>query len=180
MWKSKKPKEEKETFVAQKEEKPMIAFEEKEPAETEFEPKPIQAQEEVINIGKSVSIKGELTGDEDLTIEGRVEGKIALKDHNLVIGPHGKIKGQIDAKNVVVMGKIVGNISAAELVEIKATGSVAGDIKSSRISIEEGAYFKGSFDVQTSMGTTEGFDFPRAKPVKVSREQSALAERQTI
>lgn len=138
-----------------------------------------RAREGIINIGKSISINGELIGDEDLTIEGQVEGKIELKDHNLVIGPQGKIKGQINAKNVVVTGKVVGNVFARELTEIKAGGSVVGDIKSPRISIEEGAHFKGSVEMQTSMGATKGLDFPKPKPVMVTREQSALAEIRT-
>src|SRR5206468_6809808 len=150
MWKSRKPEEEKETQVNRKEELPMSVFVEREPVETRLEPRTTPGKQEVINIGKSVSIKGELTGDEDLTIEGQVEGKIELQDHNLVIGPHGKIKGQINAKNVVVIGKVVGNISAADLVDIKRLGSVVGDIKSSRISIAESAYFKGSVDLRRS------------------------------
>jgi cytoskeletal protein CcmA (bactofilin family) len=109
----------------------------------------------MINVGKSVSIKGELTGDEDLTIEGRVEGKIELKDHNLVIGSHGMIKGEISAKNLTVRGGVVGNISAGELVEIKGSGSVVGDVESSRISIADDAYFKGSVDLRRSAGTQD-------------------------
>ena len=85
----------------------MNAFEEKKPMESRFEPRPNPAKEEVINIGRSVFIKGELTGDEDLTIEGRVEGKIELKDHNLVIGPNGKINAEINAKNVTISNMLV-------------------------------------------------------------------------
>ena len=106
------------------------------------------SKDEVVNIGKSVFIKGELTGDEDLTIEGRVEGKIELKDHNLVIGPNGKINAEVNAKNVTVVGSVVGNINASEIVEIKTSGSVVGDLKSPRIHIADGAHFKGSVDMQ--------------------------------
>ena len=130
MWKSKKPEEEKETYVTRKEEQPVSAFEERKPIEPRFETKSNPTKEEIINIGKSVFIKGELTGDEDLTIEGRVEGKIELRDHNLVIGPNGKINAEVNAKNVTVVGSVVGNISASEMVEIKTSGSVVGDIES--------------------------------------------------
>src|SRR5437016_5758392 len=159
MWKSKKPEEEKEPYVTQKEEKPMSAFEEKRPMEPRFETKNNPAREEVINIGKSVFIKGELTGDEDLTIEGRVEGKIELKDHNLIIGPNGKINAEINAKSVTVIGSVVGNINASDIIEIKPSGSVMGDVKAPRISIADGAHFKGSVDMQRS--TEKTADLPR-------------------
>ncbi len=173
MWKSKKPEEEKETYVTQKEEQPMSAFEERKPLEPRFETKN-PTREEVINIGKSVFIKGELTGDEDLTIEGRVEGKIELKDHNLIIGPNGKINAEINAKSVTVIGSVVGNISAGEMVEIKTSGSVMGDIKSSRISIADGAHFKGSVDMQKTPDTGKKFDLPKSETAKVGSDQSTM------
>ena len=144
--------------------------------ETWLETKSTPGEEELINIGKSVSIKGELTGDEDLTIEGQVEGKIELQDHNLVIGPNGRIKGQINAKNVVVIGKVVGNISAADLVDVKRLGSVVGDIKSARISIAESAYFKGSVDLRRSADPREKVQSSGLEPAKVNPKQPALAQ----
>ncbi|PYV89957.1 MAG: hypothetical protein DMG05_12015 [Acidobacteria bacterium] len=179
MWKSRKPEEEKETQVNRKEELPMSVFVEREPVETRLEPRTTPGKQEVINIGKSVSIKGELTGDEDLTIEGRVEGKIELKDHNLVIGPHGTIKGQINAKNVTVKGKVLGNVSARELVEIKASGSVAGDIESLQISIVDGAYFKGRVDLRRGPATERSHS-PKPEAAKVNSEQGGLAGLQAI
>jgi cytoskeletal protein CcmA (bactofilin family) len=101
-----------------------------------------------VNIGKSVVIKGELSGSEDLTIEGHVEGKIELKDHLLTIGPNGRIKAQIFAKTVIVLGEVSGNVSASEKVEIRDGGSVDGDIVSPRVAIAEGAHFRGSVDMQ--------------------------------
>ena len=94
---------------------------------------------DLVNIGKSVVIKGELNGSEDLTIEGHLEGKIELKDHVLTIGPNGKIKAQVFAKNVVVLGEVSGNIAASEKVDIRDGGSVDGDIVSPRVAIAEGA-----------------------------------------
>jgi cytoskeletal protein CcmA (bactofilin family) len=103
---------------------------------------------DVVNIGKSVVIKGELAGSEDLTIEGHVEGKIELKDHVLTIGPNGKIKAQVFAKAVIVLGEVTGNVSATEKVDIRDGGSVDGDIISPRVAIAEGAHFRGSVDMQ--------------------------------
>jgi cytoskeletal protein CcmA (bactofilin family) len=103
---------------------------------------------DVVNIGKSVVIKGELNGSEDLTIEGNVEGKIELRDHILTIGPHGKIKAEVFAKSVIVLGEVVGNILASEKVDIRDNGSVDGDIVSPRVAIAEGAHFRGSVDMQ--------------------------------
>ena len=109
---------------------------------------PRQIERGIVNIGKSVVIKGELTGSEDLTIEGHVEGKIELRDNILTIGSNGKIKAQVFAKAVVVLGEVVGNVSAAEKVDIRDNGSVEGDIVSPRVAIAEGALFRGSVDMQ--------------------------------
>ena len=108
-----------------------------------------QAMErDVVNIGKSVVIKGELNGSEDLTVEGHVEGKIELRDHVLTIGPNGKIKAQVFAKAVIVLGEVNGNVTATEKVDIRDGGSVDGDIVSPRVAIAEGAHFRGSVDMQ--------------------------------
>jgi len=103
---------------------------------------------DLVNIGKSVVIKGELNGSEDLTVEGNVEGKIELRQHVLTIGPHGKIKAEVFAKAVVVLGEVTGNITASEKVDIRDNGSVDGNIVSPRVAIAEGAHFRGSVDMQ--------------------------------
>src|SRR5688572_12504814 len=105
-------------------------------------------EKDVVNIGKSVVIKGELTGSEDLTIEGQVEGTIQLRDHVLTIGPNGKIRAQVFAKSVIVLGEVNGNVTATEKVDIRDNGSVDGDIVSPRVAIAEGAHFRGSVDMQ--------------------------------
>ncbi len=166
MWKNKKQEEENESLTTRKEDPPVSAFEERKPMEPRFEPKTIISKDEVVNIGKSVFIKGELTGDEDLTIEGRVEGKIELKDHNLVIGPNGKIKAEMYARNVTVVGNVVGNIIANEIVEIRTSGSVVGDIKAPRISIADGAHFKGSVDMQRGADESKKVESPKMEPAK--------------
>src|SRR5436189_1435086 len=101
-----------------------------------------------VNIGKSVVIKGELNGSEDLTIEGQVEGKIELRQNVLTIGPNGRIKAQVFAKSVVVLGEVTGNVTASEKVDIRDNGSVDGDIAAPRVAIAEGAHFRGSVDMQ--------------------------------
>ena len=100
-----------------------------------------------INIGPSIQIKGELTGMEDLTIDGVVEGKIELRDHNLTVGPNGKIKADIYAQTIIITGEVRGNANAKERVEIGETGTLYGNIVSPRISISDGAHFKGSVDM---------------------------------
>src|SRR5215217_5406471 len=120
-----------------------------------------------VNIGKSVVIKGELNGSEDLTIEGQVEGKIELKDHVLTIGPNGKIKAQVFAKAVIVLGEVNGNVTASEKVDIRDGGSVDGDIISPRVAIAEGAHFRGSVDMQRKGGQ------PAAKETTKSTSQPA-------
>jgi cytoskeletal protein CcmA (bactofilin family) len=105
-------------------------------------------ERDIVNIGKSVVIKGELNGSEDLTIEGQVEGTIQLRDHILTIGANGKIKAQIFAKAVIVLGSVTGNVTASEKVDIRDNGSVDGDIISPRVAIAEGAHFRGSVDMQ--------------------------------
>ena len=98
-------------------------------------------------IGKSVFIKGELTGSEDLYLDGRVEGSIALQGNSLTVGPNGQVKASVDAKGVVVQGKLDGNIQASDRVELRKSAVVNGDISTQRISIEEGAFLKGKVDI---------------------------------
>src|SRR3981189_71003 len=111
-----------------------------------------QMEKDIVNIGKSVVIKGELNGSEDLTIEGHVEGTIQLREHALTIGPNGRIKAQVFAKSVIVLGEVTGNVTASDKVDIRDNGSVDGDIISPRVAIAEGAHFRGSVDMQRKGG----------------------------
>jgi len=113
-------------------------------------------EKDVVNIGKSVVIKGELNGSEDLTIEGHVEGTIQLRDHVLTIGPNGRIKAQVFAKAVIVLGEVTGNVTASDKVDIRDNGSVDGDIVSPRVAIAEGAHFRGSVDMQRKNAPAAG------------------------
>jgi cytoskeletal protein CcmA (bactofilin family) len=120
---------------------------------------------DVVNIGKSVVIKGELNGSEDLTVEGFVEGKIELKQHVLTIGPNGRIKAEVFAKAVIVLGEVVGNITASEKVDIRDNGKVDGNIVAPRVAIAEGAHFRGSVDMQPK---SEAAKVPEASKAAVS------------
>ena len=130
-----------------------------------------QNARDVVNIGKSVVIKGELNGSEDLTIEGHVEGRIELRDHVLTIGPNGKIKAELFAKAVVVLGEVIGNVSASEKVDIRENGSVEGDITSPRVAIAEGAHFRGSVDMANKGKAAAGPRPAEAKPQPVAVPQ---------
>jgi len=119
-------------------------------------------------VKKSVYIKGELTVEEDLAIEGHVEGRIELKDHNLWIGRSGKVNAEIHAKSVIIEGNMMGRIYASDMVEIKLSGSVQGNIKCPRISIVDGAKFKGSIDTETRAGASTRLDLPKTEFAKMS------------
>jgi cytoskeletal protein CcmA (bactofilin family) len=131
-----------------------------------------------VNIGKSVVIKGELSGSEDLTIEGHCEGRIELRENVLTIGPNGKIRAEVFAKSVIVLGEVTGNVTASEKVDIRDNGSVDGDIISPRVAIAEGAHFRGSVDMQRggtkqpapSPGQTSG---QAGKPAQQAASQGA-------
>lgn len=103
---------------------------------------------ELAHIGKSVFIKGELSGSEDLYVDGEVEGTIELRGHSLTVGPNGRVRAHVHARNVVVQGKVNGNIQASERVDLRASANVTGDITTARIAVEDGAFFKGGIDVQ--------------------------------
>ncbi len=106
----------------------------------------------VANIGKSISIKGDLTGNEDMVIEGKVDGKVDLPNNQLTIGANGVVKAEVSAKAVVVVGKVSGNVQGTERVEIQATGCVEGDVTSPKLVVAEGAVLNGS--IHMSSGTS--------------------------
>ena len=109
-------------------------------------------------LGASLEIKGKISGEEDLQIDGRVEGAIALQGQRLTVGRTGQLSSEVHAREVVVFGKVQGNVHASDRVEIKKDGSVTGDITTSRISIEDGAYFKGRIEIDRSKGPSSTAD----------------------
>lgn len=100
------------------------------------------------HIGKSVVIKGELSGSEDLYVDGTVEGKIELRGHSLTVGPNGNVKADVSAKAVVIQGKLDGSINASDRVELRKSAVVNGDLSTQRVAIEEGAFLKGKVEIQ--------------------------------
>jgi cytoskeletal protein CcmA (bactofilin family) len=124
---------------------------------------------DVAHIGKSVIIKGELSGSEDLYLDGEVEGSIELRGHSLVIGPNGRIRANVHAKDIVVHGKVDGNLRATEKVELKKSALLNGDIFTQRIVIEDGAFFKGAIDIQKAAAESK----PEVKPATPSANAAA-------
>jgi cytoskeletal protein CcmA (bactofilin family) len=108
----------------------------------------VNNSQEQATIGKSLVIKGEVTGSESLYIDGRVEGTITLAGNRVTIGRNGQIQAAVVAKDVVVLGKLKGNVTASDRVEIRNEGSLTGDVTCQRIAIEDGAFFKGSIDIR--------------------------------
>lgn len=123
---------------------------------------------DVGHIGKSVVIRGELTGNEDLYLDGEVEGNINLHDHKLVVGPNAKIKASISARDVVVHGRVDGNVTASERVELKRSSTLYGDVSTHRIVVEDGAVFKGSIDIKEQRETKAEVRKPAATAPSVS------------
>jgi cytoskeletal protein CcmA (bactofilin family) len=101
------------------------------------------------NIGKSITIKGDLSGNEDLQIDGTVEGRIDLPNNQLTIGAEGRVKAEVHAKAVIVIGHVTGNLSAADRIQVEATGVVDGDVKAPRLVIQEGAMLNGGVEMSS-------------------------------
>lgn len=99
------------------------------------------------HIGKSVCIKGELSGSEDIYLDGEVEGSIHLTGNSLTVGPNGRVRADVSARNVIVSGSLTGNIQASERTEFRKSATVSGDVQTRRIAIEDGAYFKGKLEI---------------------------------
>ncbi len=123
------------------------------PAHVPEPPARVQAgTAEQATIGKGLFIKGEITGSESLYIDGKVEGAINLAGNRVTIGRNGQVGANITAREVVVLGKVRGNVSATDRVDIRAEGSLNGDVAAARISIEDGAFFKGGIDIRKPDG----------------------------
>jgi cytoskeletal protein CcmA (bactofilin family) len=107
---------------------------------------------EQATIGKGLFIKGEITGSESLYIDGKIEGTINLPGNRLTVGRNGQVNAAINAREIVVLGKVRGNVAATDRVDIRAEGSLTGDVAAARISIEDGAFFKGGIDIRKPEG----------------------------
>lgn len=128
----------------------------------------VTAPGKIVNIGQSILIQGELSGSEDLTIDGQVKGKISLQDHNLTIGQHGRIQAEVIAKKVTILGQVQGNVAATERVEILEGGRLEGDIVAPRIAIADGAHFRGKVDMEAAPRAAKPAAVPRERPLEAS------------
>lgn len=125
-------------------------------------------------IGKSVMIKGQIFSREDLTIDGEVEGSVELHEHRLTVGPHGKLQAGVKAREIVVLGAVHGNVEASDKIDIRKDARLVGDIKTARIVIEDGAYFKGSIDIARPE-VSKPVAAPAPKPAVAVSTSSAAA-----
>jgi cytoskeletal protein CcmA (bactofilin family) len=127
-----------------------------------FEPAPAASPrnaaptQEQATIGKSLVVKGEVTGSESLYVDGRVEGTINLPGNRVTVGRNGQVQADITAREIVVLGAVTGNLTASDRVEVRSEGSLTGDVSCQRISIEDGAFFKGGIDVRKPTGKENG------------------------
>jgi cytoskeletal protein CcmA (bactofilin family) len=124
--------------------------------------------------GKSVLIKGAIISREDLTIDGEVEGTVELQEHRLTVGPNGKVRATIKAREVVVLGSIQGNVETSDRIDIRKEAKLVGDIRTARIVIEDGAYFKGNIDIVRAE-TARQAQTPAPKPQAVATASAASA-----
>jgi cytoskeletal protein CcmA (bactofilin family) len=119
-------------------------------------------------IGKSLVIKGEVTGSESLYIDGRVEGSINLSGNRVTVGRNGVVSANINAREIVVLGKVRGNLTASDRVDIRSDGSLTGDVVAARISIEDGAFFKGGIDIRKAGQKANGEEVKAAAAAEAS------------
>ena len=144
-----------------------------EPAAAAARPTTSSSQDQA-TIGKSLVIKGEVTGSESLYIDGRVEGSINLPGNRVTVGRNGVVNANINAREIVVTGKVRGNLVASDRVDIRNEGSLTGDVIAQRISIEDGAFFKGGIDIRKPGQKTNG---ETKEAVAESAPASAVAAR---
>jgi cytoskeletal protein CcmA (bactofilin family) len=125
------------------------------------------ASGEQATIGKSLIVKGEVSGSESLYIDGKVEGAISLPGNRVTIGRNGQVAANISAREIVVLGKVRGNCQASDRVDIRSEGSLTGDVIAARISIEDGAFFKGGIDIRKA-GSEAKAEKPAAEPIAIN------------
>ncbi len=116
---------------------------------------PHREEGNMANVGKSITIKGDLSGDEDVLVEGKVEGKVQLPQNQLTVGANGTVEAHVEAKTVIITGRVAGDVVATERLEIQATGVVEGDVKAPRLIVEEGAILNGSITMTKKEGVQD-------------------------
>jgi cytoskeletal protein CcmA (bactofilin family) len=145
--------------------RPVTPIPAAEPARTQA---PVSAEQ--ATIGKGLFIKGEISGSESLLVDGKVEGSINLPGNRVTVGRNGQVAAHITAREVVILGKVRGNVSATDRVDIRAEGALNGDVAAARISIEDGAFFKGGIDIKKpDSGKSASVAAGAPEPVKVAQ-----------
>jgi cytoskeletal protein CcmA (bactofilin family) len=129
--------------------------------------RPIRGAREEAIIGPSITIRGDVTGDEDLTIQGRIEGTVTLKQHNVAVGPEGKVDASIHARMVTVEGEVKGDLHGQEQVVLRKTARVQGNIQAPRVTLEDGARFRGGIDMGEPAAGADRSSMPRREPAKI-------------
>ena len=144
----------------------------------QYQPKPNQATAvaggTMANIGKSITLKGDLSGNEDLVIEGHIEGRVDLPNNQLTIGANGTCAAAVHAKTVIVVGKVTGNVTATERIEIQSTGLVNGDVSAPRLIVQEGAVVNGSIEMGAKAKASQ------AAAAGATHGSGALAEKKAL
>jgi len=125
-------------------------------------------------LGRSVLVKGQILSREDLTIDGEVEGTIEMQEHRLTIGPNGKVRASVKAREIIVLGTLHGNVETGDRIDIRKEAKLVGDIKTARIVIEDGAYFKGNVDITRAevskpAAAAHSAPAPRPRPIRLLR-----------
>jgi len=123
-------------------------------------------------LGKSVIVKGQILSREDLTIDGEVEGTVEMQEHRLTIGPNGKVRASVKAREVVVLGTLHGNVETGDRIDIRKEAKLVGDIRTARIVIEDGAYFKGNVDIVRAEVPRPAAAAPAVTPASAPRPQA--------
>jgi len=124
------------------------------------------------NVGKSITIKGDISGNEDVLVEGKVEGKVELPEHQLTIGTNGICEATVNAKTVIVVGRVAGDVTGIEHVEIQASGVVDGNVKAPRLVVKEGAVLNGSISMTKKEGAAAATR-PQAAPTPAPKPQAS-------
>jgi cytoskeletal protein CcmA (bactofilin family) len=141
-----------------------------------FDPEPISPRGTgPAALGKNVTIKGQIFAREDLTIDGEVEGTVECQEHRLTIGPNARVQAGLKAREIIIHGSIQGNVDATDKIDIKKEAKLVGDIKTSRIVIEDGAYFKGSIDISKAVVNKPAPPPPPQQPAAQPASQPAAA-----
>ena len=138
-----------------------------------FEPEPTTSRGGSAALGKNVTVKGQIFAREDLTIDGEVEGTVECQEHRLTIGPNARVQAGLKAREIIIHGSIQGNVDATDKIDIKKEAKLVGDIKTSRIVIEDGAYFKGSIDISKASAAVASKPQPASTQSQSSSQTAA-------